>query len=243
MTLTPLDTVLDDLLQSYHGAEPLARLVCAMLAGGLIGLERESRGRDAGFRTNILVCLGSAIVMIVSGMVSQVADPGHAGVNVTSDPARIAYGVMAGIGFLGGGVIIRDEGRLRGLTTAAGLWCVAAIGLASGLGLYSVAGIATGLVLITLWFLQKVEGAFPKLEQRLVTIRRPWSAECVDATIGYFVSAGFRVVDVSFERTPDLQQVMVRLRLAAHKSHHIAEADRQLMRETTFELLSSKVAP
>lgn len=243
MTLTPLDTALNDLLQSYHGAEPLARLVCAMLAGGLIGLERESRGREAGFRTNILVCLGSAIVMIVSAMVSQVAEPARPGVGVTSDPARIAYGVMAGIGFLGAGVIIRDEGRLRGLTTAAGLWCVAAIGLASGLGLYSVAGIATGLVLITLWFLQKIEGVFPKLEQRLVTIRRAWSAECVDETIEYFVSAGFRVLDVSFERTPDLQQVMVRLRVAAHRNHHIEEADRQLMRETAFELLSSKATP
>ena len=240
MTLTPIDMMLTDLVQSFPGAEPLARLACAMFAGGLIGVERETRGREAGFRTNILVCLGSAIVMIVSTMVSQVAEPARLGVSVTSDPARIAYGVMAGIGFLGGGVIIRDEGRLRGLTTAAGLWCVAAIGLASGLGLYSVAGIATALVLITLWFLQKFEGLFPKSEQRLVTIRRPWSADCVDLTVAYFLAAGFRVVDVSFERSPDLQQVMVHLRVAGHKNPHIEEAERHLMRETTFELLSSK---
>lgn len=244
MTLTPLDTTLTGLLQSLHGAEPLARLVCAMLAGGLIGVERQSRGREAGFRTNILVCLGSAIVMIVSTMVSQVAEPARlVGVSVSSDPARIAYGVMAGIGFLGGGVIIRDEGRLRGLTTAAGLWCVAAIGLASGLGLYSVAGISTALVLITLWFLQKFEGLFPKSEQRLVTIRRPWSADCVDVTVSYFISAGFHVVDVSFERSPDLGQVMVHLRVVGHKNPHIEEAERQLMRETTFEVLSSKATP
>jgi putative Mg2+ transporter-C (MgtC) family protein len=243
MTLTPIDTTLNDLLQSCHGAEPLARLVCAMLAGGFIGMERESRGREAGFRTNILVCLGSAIVMIVSTMVSQVAEPARSGVSVTSDPARIAYGVMAGIGFLGGGVIIRDEGHLRGLTTAAGLWCVAGIGLACGLGLYSVAGVATALVLVTLWFLQKVESRFPKSEQRLVAIRRPWSPDCVDTTVGYFVSAGFRVVDVGFERSPDLQQVVIHLHLTGHRNRHIEQAEQQLMRETTFELLSSKATP
>lgn len=240
MLLTSMDISIEQHLATLPGAVAVARLVCAMVAGGLIGLERESRGREAGFRTNILVCLGSAIAMVVSTLVAEVAVGGHAGVNVTSDPARIAYGVMAGIGFLGGGVIIRDEGRLRGLTTAAGLWCVAGIGLAAGLGLYSICGLAALLVLLTLWLFRRIEDLFPKSELRVLTIRRPWSDNCIDATVSYFTSAGFVIADLSFERSDDLASVTVQLRMSSHRNPHFREVERQLMRESSFELLASR---
>src|SRR5690242_21632505 len=88
--------------------ESFLRLIVAAIAGGLVGLERELRGRQAGFRTNMLVCIGSALVMIVSAQVAVYDWPSHnkPGVNINVDPARIAYGVMGGIGFLGAGVII-----------------------------------------------------------------------------------------------------------------------------------------
>jgi putative Mg2+ transporter-C (MgtC) family protein len=128
--------------------EPLIRLALAALLGGLVGLEREVRGRQAGFRTNLLVALGCALIMIVSISFASHPWPPHApNFSVSVDPARIAYGVMAGIGFLGAGVIVKYEGGVHGLTTAAGLWCVAAIGLACGVGLYLIALSAAVLVL------------------------------------------------------------------------------------------------
>src|SRR3954470_5425674 len=113
-------------------AEDFLRLVLAGAMGGVVGIEREVRGREAGFRTYLLVCVGSALVMLVS--VQMAIHPWQAqskneGININVDPARIAYGVMTGIGFLGAGVIVHQKGAVRGLTTAAGLWCMAAVGL------------------------------------------------------------------------------------------------------------------
>ncbi|MGH7176673.1 MAG: MgtC/SapB family protein, partial [Tepidisphaeraceae bacterium] len=106
--------------------EALLRLVLAAVFGGLIGMERELRGRQAGFRTYLLVCLGSTLAMIVS--IEFAVHPWHAqslnqGVNINVDPARVAYGVMTGIGFIGAGTFVQSKGSVRGLTTAAGLWC------------------------------------------------------------------------------------------------------------------------
>src|SRR3954463_12266300 len=117
--------------------EDFARLIMAAIAGGLVGIEREVRGRQAGFRTNMLVCIGSALGMIVSTQFAihpWTPQTKNEGVNINIDPARIAYGVMTGIGFIGAGVIVHNKGAVRGLTTAAALWCVAAMGLAGGVG-------------------------------------------------------------------------------------------------------------
>src|SRR4051794_19349696 len=113
MTLASLITW-DQHIRDWAGSlgapvEDLVRLVLAVVAGGLVGLERELRGRQAGFRTYILVCMGSALVMIVSvEMAVHRWQPQTAGVNINVDPGRIAYGVMTGIGFLGAGVIVQS---------------------------------------------------------------------------------------------------------------------------------------
>src|SRR5262245_58973548 len=134
-SISQWDSIIHNWLMG-HGVpvEAFARLTMAAIAGGLAGLEREIRGRQAGFRTYLLVCVGSALVMIVSAAVAVHPWESHGkpGVNINVDPARIAYGVMGGIGFLGAGVIIQHKGSIRGLTTAAGLWCIAAVGLAAG---------------------------------------------------------------------------------------------------------------
>ncbi len=130
------------------------RLGLALVLGGLIGLERESSNRAAGLRTNILVCVGSALVMILSmyGFSEFVEEA-----NVRTDPARLAAQVISGIGFLGAGVILRNGTSITGLTTAATLWVVAAIGLAVGAGEFYMAIAATVLVLFSLLVLNVVE--------------------------------------------------------------------------------------
>ncbi len=127
------------------------RLLTALGLGGLVGLEREVHGSDAGLRTHILVSLGSALVMVVSILMSQ----SFAG----TDPARISAQVVSGIGFLGAGSILRSATSVRGLTTAASIWAIAGIGLAAGAGYYSSATIASILILVTLWLLRFIEKA------------------------------------------------------------------------------------
>jgi putative Mg2+ transporter-C (MgtC) family protein len=126
------------------------RLLLAVVFGGLIGLERESHGRPAGFRTHILVSLGSTLVMMISTY-------GLGTISTDYDPGRIAAQVISGIGFLGAGTIMREGANIRGLTTAASLWAVAGIGLAVGIGMYYAAAAATILVVITLIYLNKFE--------------------------------------------------------------------------------------
>src|SRR3954454_7079761 len=131
--------------------EDLARLLMAAVFGGLVGIEREVRGRQAGFRTCLLVCVGSALVMLVSIEFARHNWTHQPNVNINIDPARIAYGVMTGIGFLCAGVIVKGNTGIHGLTTAAGMWCVAAIGLSIGFGMYSISTLATVLVVTALW--------------------------------------------------------------------------------------------
>nr|WP_205665696.1 MgtC/SapB family protein [Anoxybacter fermentans] len=139
------------------------RLIIAALLGGLIGWERELHDRPAGFRTHILVSIGSALIMIVSiGMYYSFEISG-------ADPGRIAAQVVSGIGFLGAGTIIREGVNVKGLTTAASLWTAAGIGLAAGAGFYFSAFITTGLVFIVLMFLTKIE--FKIRDKKMIEIR------------------------------------------------------------------------
>jgi putative Mg2+ transporter-C (MgtC) family protein len=229
MLLASLHT-LDHLITQWANSlewpvEPLVRLTLAAILGGLVGLEREVRGRQAGFRTNLLVCLGCSIIMIVSISFAYHPWPHDPHFNVNIDPARIAYGVMAGIGFLGAGVIVKHEGGVRGLTTAAGLWCVAAIGLACGLGLYLIALIAAVLVLLSLWFLDYFEKFLPKVRYRLLTLRRPWHPGIVGETVKMIEGhENLQVRDAGFQRHgADLATVDIRLRIAfASKQQYFA---------------------
>jgi putative Mg2+ transporter-C (MgtC) family protein len=132
-------------------AEVVLKLLLATALGGLIGLERESSRKPAGLRTNILICLGSTMMMILSTLLLKGE---HAS---TGDLTRIAAGVITGIGFMGAGTIIQSRGMIIGLTTAAGIWAVAVLGLVIGSGYYLFAVIFTTIVIITLLILGKVE--------------------------------------------------------------------------------------
>jgi len=132
--------------------EAIRRIICAFVLGAVIGLEREKKGRSAGLRTHILVCMGSCLIMLVSLYMYELFKN-----KTTLDPARIAAGVVTGIGFLGAGTIIRSQEGIRGLTTAASIWISSAIGLAVGCGFYEVAFFSTFLSFLTLAFLKKIE--------------------------------------------------------------------------------------
>lgn len=132
----------------------IVRLVLSVVFSGFIGLERQIHRRTAGLRTHILVSLGSCLIMLTSMYIFDIYK------NVAPlDPARIAAGVITGIGFLGAGTIIRDRENVKGLTTAASLWVVAGIGLATGCGFYKAALFATLLAFVTLFALRQVENA------------------------------------------------------------------------------------
>jgi putative Mg2+ transporter-C (MgtC) family protein len=128
----------------------LARLSLAAVLGGAIGFERELRDREAGLRTHLLVCLGSALFTIVSayGFREFLSSGDQV---IRADPTRIAAQIVTGIGFLGAGAIIRQGLSVRGLTTAATLWVAAAIGIAAGAGYYSGAVLGTVITLVALW--------------------------------------------------------------------------------------------
>lgn len=152
--------------------EVLLRLALAGVFGALIGLERERKNWSAGMRTHMMVCVGSCLIMIVSAYGFFSVLKNH---NIVLDPSRIAAQVVSGIGFIGAGTILfQKEGTIRGLTTAAGLWTVAAIGLATGGGMYLAAMMTTIIALIILWALQPIEKRyarrFVKQTLRIVTL-------------------------------------------------------------------------
>lgn len=140
--------------------EIIFKLTLACILGGLIGLERESLNRPAGLRTYTLVCVGSALAMIVSlDMYFEYYK------NVNADPGRIAAQVVSGIGFLGAGTIMREGATVRGLTTAAGLWVVACIGLAVGAGMYAPAIATTMLILFILIYFVRIEERYTGMRE------------------------------------------------------------------------------
>lgn len=136
--------------------EDIVKLVIAIIVGGLIGIERENVNKPAGFRTHILVCVGSTLVMMTSKYIFKVYYSGHANIDV----ARLGAQVISGIGFLGAGTIIKDGATVKGLTTAATLWAISCIGLAIGIGYYRGAILATLAVYLTLILLKKFEVRF-----------------------------------------------------------------------------------
>ena len=221
-------------------AEHVARLLLAAVCGGLVGLERELRGRQAGFRTNLLVGVGSALVMIVSVSFADRAWPHHPGVNINIDPARIAYGVMTGIGFLGAGTILKIGVSVRGLTTAAGMWCIAALGLAAGFGRYTLTFIGTIIVVAALWILDYMEEYLPKLRYRTVVIRRAWGPGCVVETVKRVQEMGLKVSDATFQRSDDMHFVDIAVRVAFTSRHAYFQLERRLVDDEKFQLLATR---
>jgi len=155
----------------------LWRLLLAVLLGGAIGLEREFRGRPAGLRTHILVCLGATIMMIASQAMPDLYRALPRASRVTLDPGRIAAGIITGIGFLGAGAIIRIGDLVRGLTTAGCIWFVAALGIVIGQGFYPLAITSTAIALMSLMVLSRAEHHIQPIVYRSIIMVVPVSEE------------------------------------------------------------------
>jgi putative Mg2+ transporter-C (MgtC) family protein len=148
------------------------RLLAATVAGGVIGAERAYNGRAAGFRTHILVCVASALLMLLM-QYQWLAVPAEQLATIRVDPTRMAQGIMTGIGFLGAGVILHDRQTVRGLTTAASIWITAAIGIILGSGFFVIGVMAAILVLGTLSVFRWVETHIPSRHYARLVIKAP----------------------------------------------------------------------
>jgi putative Mg2+ transporter-C (MgtC) family protein len=195
-------------------ADAFVRLAIAAGLGGAIGLERELRERQAGLRTHLVVCVGSALFTLVSayGFHEFLVNGGSL---VRTDPTRIAAQIVSGIGFLGAGAIIRQGLSVRGLTTAATLWLVAAIGMAAGAGYYSAALFATAGALLTLGPLRIVAYKIvrryrPEVDRLLVEIPAGGSPGAVLEAIE---RRGGRVVSLEIAQEGDRRSMAVDVEL------------------------------
>ncbi len=198
--------------------ELLLNLFAAAMLGGAIGLEREYRAKDAGFRTHFLVALGSALFMVLSrhGFDDIIGtDP-----RATFDPSRLAAQVVSGIGFIGAGTIIFQKHVLRGLTTAAGLWVTSAIGLTCGSGLYVLAAATTLLVILCLEALSYIHSHFGT--RRIALNFTSTSREHIRQVMDRMRSEGMDVENYSMtkETTEDSHRYQVSMELKTKREKY-----------------------
>lgn len=196
--------------------EVILRVALAAALGGAIGFERELRDREAGLRTHLLVSVGAALFTMVSAYAWtdwRFSTPE----GLVFDPTRIAAQVVSGIGFLGAGAIIRQGLSVKGLTTAATLWVVAAIGMAAGVGYYEAALVTTALVLITLWPLRILAyrlSARTRPEEGRLAVELPIGASAV-SVLEAVERTGADVSSLEFGEEGDTRRVDLRVRLGS----------------------------
>jgi putative Mg2+ transporter-C (MgtC) family protein len=178
------------------------RLLVAMVLGGLVGMERQTRGRAAGLRTNILVCLGSAAIIVAFQKLSMEFNVGAESA-IRMDPARAAAGVITGIGFLGAGTIVKSKDFVRGLTTAASIWVVSSIGVTIGLGEYVIGVVLTLLVLVALYILHRL----PIKSDHYFSLQLKWAGDLglLNEVTDQLDRAGARIKNRSVSRQPKIK--------------------------------------
>lgn len=187
-------------------SEILIRILIASILGGLIGLERDMHGRAAGLRTHLLVSMGAAVFTILSEIIARNSNA----TGFQADPGRIAAQIVTGIGFLGAGVILKEGANIRGLTTAACLWSVAAIGTATGYGYFEIAIFATALALVSLEFLKLTERLYAKDTYRVLSIYTPLEVSA-SQLIGIVQGKKLKVINCDIEKNYETGTSVVRL--------------------------------
>jgi putative Mg2+ transporter-C (MgtC) family protein len=208
--------------------EVAVHLLSAMVAGGLIGLERSYHGRPAGFRTHTLVCLASSLLMLVTLYQGYWFGGGDAKGQVTMDPTRMAQGIMTGIGFLGAGVIFKEGLTVRGLTTAASIWVTAAIGVLMGVGFYFAGVLATALTLGVLVVFHRIEQWIPTHIYAQLNVRFDREQAMLEAELRQLLTEhGFSVANLSY-RLEDGDAFEYRMMLRTRKAGQLAVLSRSL---------------
>ena len=207
----------------------LTHLIVATLAGGVIGLERSYHGRPAGFRTHILVCVASSLLMLVT-MYQAKWFTGALPDTVRVDPTRMAQGIMTGIGFLGAGVIVREGLTVRGLTTAASIWVTAAIGILAGVGFYSTVLIGSVITIGTLTVFRKIESRMPSQIFANTTIIFGRDNHMSESEIReLLLKNGFSVGNISRRLTGKGEQLEYRMTVCTLDSGNIERLSKTLL--------------
>jgi putative Mg2+ transporter-C (MgtC) family protein len=207
----------------------LTHLLVATLAGGLIGLERSYHARPAGFRTHILVCVASSLLMLVT-IYQAKWFTGALLDTVRVDPTRMAQGIMTGIGFLGGGVIVREGLTVRGLTTAASIWVTAAIGILAGVGFYSTVLMGSVITIGTLTVFRKVENRIPSqiFANNIIIFRR--DNYMSETEVRELLSInGFSVSNISYRLMEKGEQLEYRMTVCTMDSGNIEKLSKTLL--------------
>jgi len=216
--MNPFDTFIHSLASGSPLLEDTLRLLWAAAMGAIVGLEREFRGHRAGFRTNLLVGLASALVITVARHVILMDWSGGQAIQVRGDLTTAIYAVMLGISFLGSGIIGHGKREPSGLTTGAALWTVAALGITISFGLYSLTLVAFAIVLTALFALRIIDVQFIKRQERTLVVSCPWSVSAITDISELVKHSGIELKSASFRRTGDLAAVHVRLRLNVRKA-------------------------
>jgi putative Mg2+ transporter-C (MgtC) family protein len=201
--------------------ETILRLALGAFIGGVIGFEREVHGRAAGFRTQLIVCVAAVLIMIISENYYLKLE--HIDDSFRIDPARLASGALIGIGFLGAGVIIKSGFTVRGLTTAATIWIVSAIGLAIGGGFY-IAAIFTSLITImALVVLRKVEKSVKILSYKSIIV----STGITDTAEGLITSLlrdhGLHIHSIDYEKDPAADELVYTYRISTRNKNAMGD--------------------
>lgn len=182
------------ILREFNTWAVIVRIVLAVLCGGIIGIERETKRRPAGYRTHTLVCLGATMTMLTSQYLMTAG--------WTTDPARLGAQVVAGIGFIGAGTIIVTRRRqVKGLTTAAGLWVSAIIGLAIGVGYYEAAILTTVFVILAETILSKLEWHISSKAKKLNLYIEYTDPECIGEVAEVIKRSGAGIMDIELTKT------------------------------------------
>lgn len=213
-----------ELLQA-PSVQDLFKMALAIVVGGAVGFERELRGRAAGLRTMILVCLGSTLAMIVSGQLSSVRYEVDSSM---VDPSRIPAGIVTGIGFLGAGVVIKIGDVVRGVTTAAAIWFVAALGIAVGNGHHVLAISATALAVGVLTLLKYPENVLKGHIYRVIELQvhGAHARAAIDSARAMLAVPQTKILDIWSERSVAEDRYLIRIHLRttqASDAHAIVE--------------------
>lgn len=206
--------------------EVLLRLLLAALIGGIVGFEREIHGRAAGFRTQLIVCVAAVLIMVVSQNYYFYVHGSDTTLRI--DPARIAAGALIGIGFLGAGVIIKSGFAVRGLTTAASIWMVSAIGLAIGGGLYFEAIITFAITIIALIALRVIERKIKTLRFKVITVSTPASADAEETISMILAKYDFHIHSVDYRKDHGKGEVSFRFMVSTRNRSDIKQLFREL---------------
>jgi putative Mg2+ transporter-C (MgtC) family protein len=206
------------------------RLFLAVICGGIIGLEREFKRRPAGFRTHILICLGAAMTTLTSQFL-------YLYMHYYTDMARLGAQVIAGIGFIGAGTIITRRERIKGLTTAAGLWTAAIVGLAIGGGFYEGALITTGLVELAELVFARIDFALLKHSPEVNLYIEYEKREALDSVFTYFREQEIRLIDLEITHSKATSKHNACAILSVRMNRHVSVDEMMVQLKSIKEII------